>query len=118
MKRFLNISAIFIFFSLCILLLFSSNSKSQLSDKKIFTVIIDAGHGGKDPGTTGTTGIYERGIVLSIAQKLRDFLSKEYSDVKVVMTRDKDEFIELKERGNIANSEGGNLFVSIHCNAK
>ncbi|MEI7484691.1 MAG: N-acetylmuramoyl-L-alanine amidase [Ignavibacteriota bacterium] len=89
-----------------------------VGDKRIFTVIIDAGHGGKDPGTTGTTGVYERNIVLPIVQKINDFLSKEYTDVKVILTRDKDEFIELKNRGKIANNEGGNLFVSIHCNAK
>lgn len=107
-------------FILTYLVVFSSfkGLKSQSNDKKIFTVILDAGHGGKDPGTTGLSGVYERNIVLSISQKIQDLLAKEYSDVRVVMTRSTDEFIELKERGNIANSENGNLFVSIHCNAK
>jgi N-acetylmuramoyl-L-alanine amidase len=89
-----------------------------LSDKRVFTIIVDAGHGGKDPGTTGLTGTFERNVVLSIAKKINDFLFKEYSDVKIILTRDKDEFIELKNRGKIANNAGGNLFVSIHCNAK
>lgn len=86
--------------------------------KKLSTVIIDAGHGGKDPGTIGISGIYEKNIVLPIAIKTRSLLTKDYDDIKIIMTRDKDEFIELKNRGKIANSNGGDLFVSIHCNAK
>lgn len=107
--------------SLAVFILFITlnNTVSQdISNKKIFTIILDAGHGGKDPGTTGTTGVYERNIVLPITQKIRDFLDKEYTDVRVIMTRDSDEFIELKSRGKIANDANGNLFVSIHCNAK
>jgi len=105
-------------FPLVLFTTYTEINSVPLSDKRVFTVIIDAGHGGKDPGTTGTTGVYERNIVLHIVQKINDFLSKEYSDVKIILTRDKDEFIELKNRGKIANNEGGNLFVSIHCNAK
>ena len=86
--------------------------------KKIETIILDAGHGGKDPGTTGLSGEYEKNIVLSIVKKVRNLLESENSDIKVVLTRDKDEFIELKDRGVIANENEGNLFVSIHCNAK
>jgi len=103
------------------LMLFTSYSEINslpLSDKRVFTVIVDAGHGGKDPGTTGLSGVFERNIVLPIVLKINDLLTKEYSDVKVILTRGKDEFIELKNRGKIANNEGGNLFVSIHCNAK
>jgi N-acetylmuramoyl-L-alanine amidase len=85
---------------------------------KIDVIIIDAGHGGKDPGTTGTTGIHEKGLALSIAKKVKALIEKKYSDVKVVMTRNDDTFIELKERGRIANNNKGKLFVSIHCNAK
>jgi len=113
------VSKIMLFVFLLILFTtYSEINSVTLSDKRVFTVIIDAGHGGKDPGTTGTSGIYERNIVLSIVLKINELLSKEYSDVKVILTRDKDEFIELKNRGKIANNEGGNLFVSIHCNAK
>ncbi len=97
---------------------YSEINSVPIGDKKIFTVIIDAGHGGKDPGTTGITGIYERNIVLPIVLKINALLSREYPDVKIILTRDKDEFIELKNRGKIANNEGGNLFISIHCNAK
>ena len=119
MKKYYYILLTVTVLSTAVIFILTNKTISQIkSDKKIFTVILDAGHGGKDPGTTGTTGVFERNIVLSITQKIRDYLSKEYSDIKVIMTRDSDEFIELKQRGNIANSEGGNLFVSIHCNAK
>jgi N-acetylmuramoyl-L-alanine amidase len=87
-------------------------------DKRVYTVVIDAGHGGKDPGTIGKSGVYEKNVVLPIALKVREFLEKDYSDIRVIMTRDRDEFIEVKRRGQIANEEKGNLFISIHCNAK
>ena len=108
---------------LVVLILIPDNFYSQFvqkenSGKKIMTIIIDAGHGGKDPGTTGNSGVFEKNIVLPIALKLRDLITKDYNDVKVIMTRSKDEFIELKERGKIANSNNGDLFISIHCNYK
>ncbi len=86
--------------------------------KKLETIILDAGHGGKDPGTIGLSGVYEKNIVLPITIKTKEFLSKDYYDLKIILTRDKDEFIELRNRGKIANSNGGDLFVSIHCNAR
>ena len=98
-----------------------SNSRTGViykQGKKLETVIIDAGHGGKDPGTIGISGVYEKNIVLPIALKTKEFLAKDYNDMKIVLTRDKDEFIELKNRGKIANSNNGDLFVSIHCNAR
>jgi N-acetylmuramoyl-L-alanine amidase len=88
------------------------------TEKKKFTVIIDAGHGGKDPGTTGISKVYEKDLNLAIALKLRNYIQNKYNDVQVIMTREKDEFIELKDRGEIANRNGGDLFVSIHCNYK
>ncbi len=111
MKRFTLISLIFIF-------LFQLPSKSANPSKdNTFTVIIDAGHGGKDPGTTGVGSVYEKNLNLSMALKIKALLEK-YQDIKVILTRDKDEFIELKDRGAIANRSGGDLFVSIHCNYK
>lgn len=118
MKKYYYILVSVTAFIMTIVLLSAKTVPKEKTDKKIFTVILDAGHGGKDPGTTGTTGVYERNIVLPITQKIRDYLNKEYTDIKVLMTRDSDDFVELKKRGSIANTEGGNLFVSIHCNAK
>jgi len=88
------------------------------SGRKINVVIIDPGHGGKDPGAISLSGAYEKDVNLSVSLKLRDLLIKEYNDIEVILTREKDEFIELRERGRIANSNRGDLFISIHCNAR
>lgn len=84
--------------------------------KGLNVVVIDAGHGGKDPGALGKTA-KEKDIVLSVALKLGNLIKKNYPNVKVVYTRDKDVFIELNERANIANRNNANLFISIHVNS-
>ncbi len=80
-------------------------------------IVIDPGHGGKDSGTIGVDGIEEKNINLAIALKLGKDIEQQMKDVKVVFTRKTDRFIELYRRGQIANEAGGNLFISIHCNA-
>ncbi len=80
-------------------------------------IVIDAGHGGKDSGTIGVDGIKEKNINLAIALKLGKDIQEQMKDVKVVYTRKTDKFVELYRRGQIANEAGGNLFISIHCNA-
>lgn len=79
------------------------------------TIIIDAGHGGKDPGTMGN-GYKEKDIALAVAKKLGKMLEDELG-VNVVYTRSDDTFIDLGVRGRIANKAGGKLFLSIHVNA-
>jgi N-acetylmuramoyl-L-alanine amidase len=79
------------------------------------TIVIDAGHGGKDPGTSGN-GFKEKNIALSVAKKLGKLINDELG-VRVVYTRDDDRFIDLRERGRIANEAGAKLFVSIHVNS-
>ncbi len=81
-----------------------------------FTVVIDAGHGGHDTGAVDNN-VREKDINLGVAKKLAAMIGKKMSDVKVVMTRDDDNFISLHERANIANRNRGNLFVSIHTNS-
>ncbi len=78
-------------------------------------VVIDPGHGGKDPGAIGVYGTQEKDITLSVAKKLKVLIEK--LGVKVVMTREGDEFVELYRRGQIANENGGKLFISLHCNS-
>ena len=81
-------------------------------------VVVDAGHGGKDPGTSGLAGrlrVYEKDIALAVALAVRDSLTKR--GVRVVLTRDDDTFIPLADRGRFANQHQGDLFLSIHVNA-
>ena len=85
------------------------------ADKK-FTLVIDAGHGGKDPGTVGKTA-KEKNIALKTALYLGKYVEANCPDVKVVYTRKKDVFVELKERAAIANRNHADLFISIHVNS-
>lgn len=94
----------------------SNASKPAINRFKFKTVIIDAGHGGKDPGAHGATS-KEKDIALSIAKRLRDLVNNEMPGVKTIMTRSTDTFIELHKRTEVANSNHGNLFISIHCNS-
>ncbi|MFZ2197174.1 MAG: N-acetylmuramoyl-L-alanine amidase, partial [Thermodesulfovibrionales bacterium] len=84
------------------------------SEKK--RIVIDAGHGGHDPGAVGPNKLYEKDVVLDIALKLRELLQKNPS-YEIFLTRDKDVFIPLEQRTAIANSKNADLFVSIHANA-
>ncbi len=89
--------------------------KLYAQNDKPFTVVIDAGHGGKDPGNRGNN-YYEKKIVLNIALKTGTLLKKE-KGVKVVYTRTSDRYITLNGRANIANKAKADLFISIHCDA-
>ena len=80
------------------------------------TIVIDAGHGGKDPGAVGYRGTKEKDIALDVAKRLEKKLSKNMN-VKIIMTREEDIFLRLSERTKIANESNGNLFISIHTNA-
>ena len=79
------------------------------------TVVLDAGHGGKDPGTTSRTGYKEKDLVLDVALRVKAHLAA--SGVRVVLTRDADRFWELEDRPYLAARGGGDLFVSLHLNA-
>lgn len=83
---------------------------------KIRTVVIDAGHGGRDPGAIGSQS-KEKNIVLDVALLTGKLIKQNLPDVRVVFTRTKDEFIELHRRAAIANENEADLFISIHCNA-
>ena len=106
-----------ILFVLLMLFLPQQTVKAQVND---FTVVIDPGHGGKDSGTTGTKRYKdknEKDIVLAVALELEKLLKSKMPSTKVILTRDKDVFIELNKRGEIANKANADLFISIHANA-
>lgn len=104
----------------------SSGDKKSASDANpsdsqrkwsLATIVIDAGHGGKDPGAIGIGDVQEKDITLTVARNLRDEIKSAMPQVTVVMTRSDDSFVELDRRGQIANERNGRLFVSIHCNS-
>ena len=100
------------------LLLAAVNSPAQNRSLSLSTVVIDAGHGGKDAGAVSKDSrYYEKTFTLDIANRLADRIRKEYPSVKVVQTRSTDVFVELRERAAIANRAGANLFISIHINS-
>lgn len=81
-----------------------------------YTVVIDAGHGGKDHGAIDNN-VREKDINLGVALKVAKLLRKHHKDLKVVLTRDKDEYLTLQQRADIANKAKGDLFISIHTNS-
>ena len=94
--------------------IYAQNSSKHLGLK---TVVIDAGHGGKDPGALGKgKGINEKDIVLAVAKKMGTKIKAKYPDVKVIYTRSDDTFIGLHERAMVARRNNADLFISIHCN--
>jgi N-acetylmuramoyl-L-alanine amidase len=100
-----------------ILILFLSVITVHASEK-LDVIVIDAGHGGKDPGTIGPSGVMEKNINLPIALKLGSLIQNAFPDVKVIYTRTTDVFIEVKDRSMIANNAKAKLFISIHSNYK
>ena len=84
--------------------------------EKIQTIVIDAGHGGKDTGALGAVTT-EKAINLAVAKKLGAYIEENLRDVKVVYTRKTDKFVELSERAAIANRNNADVFISIHCNS-
>lgn len=94
---------------------------TELPDRKkrwdLDLIVLDPGHGGRDPGTIGVSGVKEKNIALAVALKLGKMITSDIQGVKVVYTRSTDVFVQVDRRGQIANEAGGKLFVSIHCNS-
>lgn len=102
------------FLLLCCLTFFNAVIFAQSSEKK-FKLVIDAGHGGEDPGCPGKKS-KEKTVTLNVALKLGKLISDNYDDVQVIYTRKTDVFVEVYKRAVIANNNHADLFVSIHCN--
>jgi N-acetylmuramoyl-L-alanine amidase len=104
-------------FAWMVLFLVSLNSYGQSPTKHgIKTVVIDAGHGGKDPGCHGSFA-HEKIVCLEMALKLGAKIKAKYPEINVVYTRTTDVFVELIDRANIANKANADLFICIHANA-
>tara|TARA_R110002050_G_scaffold46516_5_gene109322 strand:- start:9495 stop:10637 length:1143 start_codon:yes stop_codon:yes gene_type:complete len=106
---------LFVFFVVLIICSSFITGKTPTLTHK-FIVVLDAGHGGKDPGRPTKNGYKEKDIALKIVLAIGEELEKN-SDIKVVYTRKTDVFVDLFERGKIANKIKADLFVSVHCNA-
>jgi N-acetylmuramoyl-L-alanine amidase len=100
---------------LAVIVLFS-NTDGWAQNSKIKTVVIDAGHGGHDPGCHGAHN-NEKEVCLAMALKLGALIKERYPDIKIIYTRSTDVFVELAERANIANRNNADLFICIHANA-
>lgn len=100
------------------ILFFTMNltAQKEIVSKKVETVVIDAGHGGKDPGAIGKAA-REKDITLAIATKTGEMIKSQNPTVKVIYTRNTDDFVELYQRANIANKAHADLFISIHANS-
>ncbi|MBK21152.1 MAG: hypothetical protein CMP63_02375 [Flavobacteriales bacterium] len=111
-----------VYILLSILFLFSifkslgQNDSVESKKFDVKTIVIDAGHGGHDPGCLGSSS-QEKHICLSVALKLGKLINAYFPDVNVIYTRDKDVFVKLHERANIANRNKADLFISIHANS-
>lgn len=104
---------------LLVMLLPLSMRAQEVGDAlRIKTVVIDPGHGGKDPGAIARNGKYkEKNITLSVALKLGNMIKAKYPNVKVIYTRSSDKYVELSQRAAIANQNKADLFISIHVNS-
>lgn len=105
------VKLIFLFIAFIIV----SGSASALKNDKGWIIVIDAGHGGKDPGAVGSFS-YEKNITLAIALKTGEYIEQNIKNVTVIYTRKNDTFVELRDRANIANKNNADLFISIHAN--
>jgi len=90
--------------------------QKQEPKRKVKIIVIDPGHGGKDPGCSGHIH-NEKAVALAVALKLGKYIEDNIKDVKVIFTRKTDIFVDLEDRAKIANENNADLFISIHCNA-
>jgi N-acetylmuramoyl-L-alanine amidase len=112
-----NLKTVSLLIALCSLLTsFAQEELDEALSSGIKTVVIDPGHGGKDPGCHGAM-TNEKTVVLEIGLKLGEYIKKKYPHIDVVYTRKKDVFIELDRRAEIANEKNADLFICIHANA-
>jgi N-acetylmuramoyl-L-alanine amidase len=112
-----RVSSMFLTSLLIIFTFLTSSIQGQINKNfKVKTLVIDAGHGGHDPGCLGST-VQEKAVCLGVALKLGKLVEDYFKDVKVIYTRDSDVFVKLMDRAKIANKNKADLFISIHANS-
>ncbi len=116
MKKRKNVKNIAIIAVLLAITLLNSSNSIRKSDFEVKTIVIDAGHGGHDPGTHGDFS-KEKDIALDVAMMVGKYINEYLPDVEIIYTRDGDRFVELEQRANIANKNRADVFMSIHVNA-
>lgn len=112
MKFHLSLKYIFVL----LMVILAIDSAPLWAQQKQFVLVLDPGHGGKDPGAVGRKA-REKDVVLSVAKMVANMVEKNMDDVKIVYTRKTDVFIPLERRAQIANDNHADMFISIHCNA-
>ena len=111
------IKSLFLTVPAVVIAMFSFSSELHADNTHgLKTVVIDPGHGGKDPGALGSDKVHEKHIVLAVSKLLGEKIKADYPDVKVIYTRSEDKFIGLHERAMVARRNNADLFISIHCN--
>ena len=113
------VKKLFLIISLCSSILLLGFKDTGKSNYKITKVVIDAGHGGHDPGNLGTRTLSttEKDVALDVSLRIGKYIEENLPDVEVVYTRTQDVFIELYERAALANRLNANCFISVHCNS-
>jgi N-acetylmuramoyl-L-alanine amidase len=101
---------------MALLLITASFKPAGIAEYRVDKVVIDAGHGGKDPGTHGIIS-REKDVALKIALELGRIIKENLKDVEVIYTRNNDTFVELDDRADIANKNDADVFISVHCNS-
>lgn len=109
-----NIYILKLIFVLLAFIVISVNARTVIDEKR-YTIVIDAGHGGKDPGASGAIS-FEKNITLAIALKTGEYIEKNLKNVTVIYTRKDDSTVDLIDRPKIANKANADLFISIHAN--
>lgn len=105
-----------LFLVIALLSLILSGSVAEAPNKDKWVIVIDPGHGGNDPGAIGSYS-YEKDITLAVALKTGEYIEQNIKNVKIIYTRKSNEFVELRERAEIANRNKADLFISIHANS-
>lgn len=116
MEQYMKFTSFLRYFSIFICVLLLSVVNPLFAQQKQFVVVLDPGHGGRDPGAVGRIS-QEKNIVLSVVKLLGEMIERNMSDVRVVYTRTSDVFVPLEQRAVIANKNNADLFISVHTNA-